>query len=77
MNPGKALLSPYLSEREHIFASGPGQWRGVEISLEVLESSLSVLEEEGLEDGVCLRKLFLQGSREEAYLPDQKQRLRV
>ena len=44
---------------------------GVEISLEVLESSLSVLEEEGLEDGVCLRKLFLQGSREEPYLPDK------
>ena len=31
----------------------------------------TVLEEEGLEDGVCLRKLFLQGSREEPYLPDK------
>ena len=49
----------------------------MEISFGVLESSLSVLEEEGLEDGVCLRKLFLQGSREEAHLPGQNRGLRV
>ena len=27
MNPCRALRSRYLSERKHVFASGPGQWR--------------------------------------------------
>ena len=51
MNSCRALWSHYLSEREHVFASGPGQWKGVEISSGVLESWLPILEEEGLEDG--------------------------
>ena len=58
MNSCRALWSHYLSEREHVFASGPGQWKRVEISSGVLESWLPVLEEEGLEDGVCLWKFF-------------------
>ena len=44
-----------------MFASGPGRWRGVEISLGVLESSLFVLEEEGLEVGVSSPEAFLGG----------------
>ena len=36
----------------------PGRWRGVEISLGVLESSLFVLEEEGLEVGVSSPEAF-------------------
>ena len=43
------------------FASGPGRWRGLEISLGVLESSPSVLEEEGLEDGVLSPEAFYPG----------------
>ena len=49
----------------------------MEISSGVLESSLPVLEEEGLEDGVCLWKFFLQGNREEAHLLGQNGGLRV
>ena len=44
-----------------MFASGPGRWRGMEISLGVLESSPSVLEEEGLEDGVLSPEAFYPG----------------
>ena len=49
MNPCRALQSRYLSERKHVFALGLGRWRGLEISFGVSESSLPVLEEEGLE----------------------------
>ena len=44
-----------------MFASGPGRWRGLEISLGVLESSPSVSEEEGLEDGVSSPEAFSPG----------------
>ena len=47
----------------------------MEISFGVSESSLSVLEEEGL--GSHLWKLSLQGSREKAHPPGQNQGLRV
>ena len=47
----------------------------MEISFGVSESSLPVLEEEGL--GSHLWKLSLQGSREKAHLPGQNQGLRV
>ena len=60
-----------------MFASGPGRWRGMEISLGVLESSPSVLEEEGLEDGVSSLEAFSLGSREEAHLLGQNQGLVV
>ena len=49
------------SLRGNVFASGPGRWRGMEISLGVLESSPSVLEEEGLEDGVLSPEAFYPG----------------
>ena len=48
---------------------------GVAISLGVLESSLPVLEEEGLEDGVSSLEVFSLGGREEAHLPGQNQGL--
>ena len=54
MNPCRALRSRYLSEG-NVFALGPGQWGwgvGVEVYFGVSESSLPVLEEEGLECGV-------------------------
>ena len=50
---------------------------GVEIFCGVLESSLSDLEEEGLEDGVLSLEVFSLGGREEAHLPDQNWGLRV
>ena len=50
---------------------------GVAISLGVLESSLPVLEEEGLEDGVSSLEAFSLGSREEAHLLGQNQGLVV
>ena len=50
---------------------------GVEISLGVLESSLSVLEEKGLEDGVSSLEASFQGGREEAHLAGQNWGLRV
>ena len=43
----------------------------------VLESSLPVLEEEGLEDGVSSLEVFYLGGREEAHLPGQNQGLGV
>lgn len=48
MNPCRALWSHYHSERKHVVASGPGQWRGWKSLL----GFQTVLEEEGLEDGV-------------------------
>ena len=50
---------------------------GVAISLGVLESSLPVLEEEGLEDGVSSLEAFSLDSREEAHLLGQNQGLVV
>ena len=50
---------------------------GVAISFGVLESSLPVLEEEGLEDGVSSLEVFSLGGREEAHLPGQNQGLGV
>ena len=41
----------------------------MEISFGVSESSLPVLEEEGLEDGVSSLEVFSLGGREEAHLP--------
>ena len=55
----------------------PGRWRGVEISLGVLESSLFVLEEEGLEVGVSSPEAFGGGHREEAHLCGQNWGLRL
>ena len=49
----------------------------MEIFWGVLESLLSVFEEEGLEDGVSSPEVFLQGGREEAHLSGQNWRLRV
>ena len=49
----------------------------MEISLGVLESSLSGLEEEGLEDGVSSLEASFQGGREEAHLAGQNWGLRV
>ena len=49
----------------------------MEIFWWVLESLLSVFEEEGLEDGVSSPEVFLQGGREEAHLSGQNWRLRV
>ena len=50
---------------------------GVENSFRVSESSLPVLEEEGLEDGVSSLEAFSLGSREEAHLLGQNQGLVV
>ena len=52
-----------------------GGW--MEISFGVSESSLHVLEEEGLEDGVSSLEAFSLGSREEAHLPGQNRGLVV
>ena len=52
-----------------------GGW--MEISFGVSESSLPVLEEEGLEDGVSSLEAFSLGSREEAHLPGQNRGLVV
>ena len=60
MNPCRALRSRYLSEG-NVFALGPGRWRRVESSSGVSESLLSVLEEEGLEDGVSAPEAFSPG----------------
>ena len=49
----------------------------MEISFGVSESSLPVLEEEGLEDGVSSLEVFSLGGREEAHLLGQNQGLVV
>ena len=61
MNPCRALASCYLSKRKCVcFGYWPMEG-GVEISFGVLESSFSVLEEEGLEDGVSSLEVFSPG----------------
>ena len=49
----------------------------MEISFGVLESSLSVLGEEGLEDAVSSLEAFFRGGREKAHLSGQNWGLRV
>ena len=44
-----------------MFALGPGQWRGMEISFGVSESLLSNLEGEELEDEVSSPEAFFPG----------------
>ena len=61
MNPYRALWTRYLSGRKHVFALGPGQWRGMEISFGVSESLLSNLEGEELEDEVSSPEAFFPG----------------
>ena len=64
MNPCRALHSHYLSE-EMCLLWVLADAGGVEISFGVLESSLSVLEEEELKDGVSVSSLeaFFGGER--------------
>ena len=45
-----------------MFASGPGQWRGLEISFGALGSLLPDLEEEGLEGGGLVSGSLISGA---------------